>query len=84
MGVRQGRNVELMRLANSVFAPKSRFEEIYLAVATLFEHQDNSFSSHERQLAADILRRLSKDVEMSIRIGLAERLAGELAWRWHL
>lgn len=66
-----------MRLANAVFAPKSRFEEIYLAVATLFEHQNHSFSSHERQLAADILRRLSKDVEMSIRIGLAERLASD-------
>jgi uncharacterized protein (DUF2336 family) len=77
MTARQGRNVELMRLANSVFAPKSRFEEIYLAVATLFERQNNSFSGHERQLAADILRRLSKDVEMSIRTGLAERLAGE-------
>jgi uncharacterized protein (DUF2336 family) len=77
MTARQGRNVELMRLANSVFAPKSRFEEIYLAVATLFEHQSPSFSPHERQLAADILRRLSKDVEMSIRISLAERLAGE-------
>ena len=68
-----------MHLANSVFAPKTRFEEIYLAVASLFEHQRNSFVAHERQLATDILRRLSKDVEMSIRIGLAEKLASDPA-----
>ena len=77
MALAQGRNVELMRLADSVFAPKSRFDEIYLAVATLFEHQKGSFAPQERSLAADILRRLSKDVEMSIRISLAERLAGD-------
>ena len=66
-----------MRLANSVFAPRTRFDEIYLAVATLIEHQKGTFAQHERDLAGDILKRLSKDVEMSIRIGLAARLADD-------
>jgi uncharacterized protein (DUF2336 family) len=68
---------ELMRVADSLSAQSSRFDEIYLAVATLFEHQKGAFSKQERTLAADILKRVSKDVEMSIRIGVAERLAGD-------
>ncbi len=52
-----------------------RLGDIYLAVTTLVEHQDGSFSQRERTLATDILRRLSKDVEMEIRIALAERMA---------
>lgn len=77
----QGHNgsAELMQLADRALAPKSRFDEIYLAVAVLFQHQAEAFSQRERDLAADILRRVSKDVEMSIRIGLAERLADDPA-----
>jgi uncharacterized protein (DUF2336 family) len=56
---------------------QTRFDEIYLAVSTLFQHQKGAFADSERDLAADILRRVSKDVEMSIRIGLAERLADD-------
>jgi uncharacterized protein (DUF2336 family) len=66
-----------MRVADSLSGPNSRFDDIYLAIATLFEHQNSSFSKSERELAADILKRVSKDVEMSIRIGVAERLAGD-------
>ena len=68
---------ELMRVADSLSAPNGRFDDIYLAVATLFEHQKDAFSKQERELAADILKRISKDVEMAIRIGVAERLAGD-------
>src|SRR5258707_10527816 len=68
---------ELMRVADSLSGPNSRFDDIYLAIATLFEHQNTAFSQQERDLAADILKRVSKDVEMAIRIGVAERLAGD-------
>ncbi len=54
---------ELMRVADSLSAPNSRYDEIYLAVATLFEHQKGAFSKPERELAADILKRVSKDVD---------------------
>jgi uncharacterized protein (DUF2336 family) len=52
-------------------------EEIYLAVASLYRVQDVHFSARERELTNDILKRLTKDVEMSIRIALAERLADD-------
>src|SRR4030081_139516 len=68
---------ELMRVADSLSAQSSRFDDIFLAVTTLFEHQKSAFSKQERELAADILKRVSKDVEMSIRIGVAERLADD-------
>ena len=64
-----------MRLAASVPQSKDKLDTVYLAVANLFSHAKTSFSGNERKLAADILRKLSKDVEMSIRIALAERLA---------
>ena len=57
--------------------PKGRFDEIYVAVSTLFEQQNHIFNARERELAGEILRRISKDVEMSIRITLAERLADD-------
>jgi uncharacterized protein (DUF2336 family) len=72
----QPRRNDLIEFAELANAPKiSRAGDIYLAVSTLFEHQNATFSLQERALATDILRRLSKDVEMAIRIGLAERLA---------
>jgi uncharacterized protein (DUF2336 family) len=71
----QGQNADLRRLADSVPKSKDKLTDVYLAVATLFEHQKAAFAENERKQAADILRHLSKDVEMSIRIALAERLA---------
>jgi hypothetical protein len=53
----------LARLNAAASGSKTRFDEIYLAVATLFEHQRGSFSDQERDLAGDILKRLAKDVE---------------------
>jgi uncharacterized protein (DUF2336 family) len=70
---------EILPRMDSAPSTQSRFDEIYLAVSTLFLHQKGAFADHERNLAADILRRVSKDVEMSIRIALAERLADDPA-----
>jgi uncharacterized protein (DUF2336 family) len=44
-------------------------------VATLFEGKAPTLSSRERELATDICKRLTRDVEMSIRLALAERIA---------
>jgi len=52
-------------------------EDIYVAVGTLFDHEGEQLTREERALAADILRRLSKNVEMSLRIALAERIAAD-------
>lgn len=57
--------------------PKSKRSEIYLAVATLFRVQGAQLSTRERALMRDILKRLTLDVEMAIRIALAERLADD-------
>ena len=53
-----------------------RSNELYIAVTTLFQHR-NAMSPHERQMALGILQQLTSDVEMSLRIKLAERLADE-------
>jgi uncharacterized protein (DUF2336 family) len=74
--LRQSRTSELERMQSATPA-QSRFDEIYLAVTTLFQRQKGALPDHERNLAADILKRLSKDVEMSIRINLAEKLADD-------
>jgi uncharacterized protein (DUF2336 family) len=77
--LQQGRAVELLQETDSLTSAHSRFDEIYLAVTTLFQRQSGAFGDHERQLASEILKRLTKDVEMSIRIHLAERLADDPA-----
>jgi len=69
------RNADLEQLAGSAGQSAEERAKVYLAVSTLFERQNAQFSATERELASDILRRISKDVEMTIRIALAERLA---------
>ncbi len=54
-------------------------EEIYLAVASLYRVQGHHLNERERGLMRDILHRLTRDVEMAIRIALAERLADDTA-----
>lgn len=66
---------DLLQLAAIASADHGRLGEIYTAITRLFEAQSSALSQRERELAADICRRLSKDVEMSIRLSLAERLA---------
>jgi len=51
--------------------------EIYMAVASLYRTQGPLLSERERGLMREILQRLARDVEMAIRIALAERLADD-------
>ena len=48
-----------------------------MAVARLFSAQGAQLSDRERALMRDILKRLTLDVEMAIRISLAEKLADD-------
>jgi uncharacterized protein (DUF2336 family) len=67
----------LAHLAANPHSGASR-EEIYLAIASLYRVQGAGLNGRERELMRDILRRLTQDVEMAIRIALAERLADEV------
>ncbi len=86
--MRRGRDVGLTardmsdmdRLAQLAANPQDTTrEEIYLAVASLYRVQGNHLNDRERQLMREILLRLTRDVEMAIRISLAERLADDTA-----
>jgi uncharacterized protein (DUF2336 family) len=66
----------LAQLAMNPQAGASR-EEIYLAVASLYRIQGAGLNERERGLMREILRRLTLDVEMAIRIALAQRLADD-------
>lgn len=68
---------DMGRLAQLAMNPQSGAsrEEIYLAVASLYRIQGAGLNSRERELMREILRRLTRDVEMAIRIALAQRLA---------
>jgi len=60
--------------ANPQGAPRG---DIYLAIASLYRTQAPRLSERERSLMREILQRLAGDVEMAIRIALAERLADD-------
>ena len=77
MAQQQSAGAELTRFPDCENAPASRFDDIYMAISALVEHQRSAFTKPERDQAADILKRISKDVEMSIRIRLAEQLADD-------
>jgi uncharacterized protein (DUF2336 family) len=67
---------DMGRLAQLAVNPQGTSrEEIYLAVASLYRIQGTGLNERERGLMHEILRRLTRDVEMAIRIALAERLA---------
>lgn len=70
---------DMGRLAQLAMNPQSGAsrEEIYLAVASLYRIQGAGLNARERELMRDILRRLTRDVEMAIRIALAQRLADD-------
>jgi uncharacterized protein (DUF2336 family) len=69
---------EMSRLALLVANPDgTRREDIYLAVASLFRTQGSMLSERERTMMREILQRLTLDVEMAIRITLAEHLADD-------
>lgn len=58
-------------------SPSNNRSEIYMAVALLYQMQATELSERERTLMRDILKRLALDVEMAIRISLAEKLADD-------
>ena len=69
---------EMGRLALLAANPDgTRREDIYLSIASLFRTQAPMLSERERSLMRDILKRLTHDVEMAIRISLAEHLADD-------
>jgi len=69
---------DMGRLAQLAAHPQGATrEEIYLAVASLYRIQGHYLNERERGLMQEILRRLAGDVEMAIRIALAERLADD-------
>ena len=69
---------DMGRLAQLAANPQGTTrEEIFLAVASLYRIQGSYLSERERALMQDILRMLARDVEMAIRIALAERLADD-------
>jgi len=69
---------DMGRLAQLAANPQDTTrEEIYLAVASLYRVQGDHLNARERLLMRDILARLTRDVEMAIRISLAERLADD-------
>ena len=73
----QSQSVDSKGRVESAKNASTRPDEVYVAVAALFEHESAALSPRERQMAADVLRQLSRDVEMSIRVQLAERLADD-------
>jgi uncharacterized protein (DUF2336 family) len=71
---------DMGRLAQLAMNPQggASREEIYLAVASLYRIQGSGLNERERDLMRQILRRLTLDVEMAIRIALAQRLAADV------
>jgi uncharacterized protein (DUF2336 family) len=66
------------RLAQLAVNPQATGrEDIYMAVASLYHTQGEHLSERERMLMREILVRLARDVEMAIRIKLAEKLADD-------
>lgn len=69
---------DMTRLAQLAVNPQGIGRgEIYLAVASLYRAQGPALSDRERGLMREILHRLTGDVEMAIRISLAEKLADD-------
>ncbi len=68
----------ITRLSELAADPQgARRGDIYLAIASLYQSQATRLSERERALMREILQRLAGDVEMAIRIALAERLADD-------
>jgi uncharacterized protein (DUF2336 family) len=65
----------LFRLAQQ--GDRSNRGQLYTNIADLFEGHDAEISDRERVLMRDIMRQLTHEVEMSLRIRLAERLVAQ-------
>ncbi len=64
---------ELFKLAQE--KSKEGRESLYGAIGDLFERRADELQPGERELMIEILERLSRDVEMSVRASLANRLS---------
>ena len=64
---------ELFKLAHE--KSKEGRESLYGAIGDLFERRADELQNHERELMIEILQRLSRDVEMAVRVNLANRLS---------
>ncbi len=71
--VRDSEVRELFKLAQE--KSKEGREPLYKAIGDLFERRADELQTVERAMMIEILERLSLDVEMSIRSGLANRLS---------
>lgn len=67
-------NVQVLAEMAHDVSPEAR-GDLYGNIANMFEKRGNSLSENERELMVEILGRLSRDVEMSVRLALADRLA---------
>jgi uncharacterized protein (DUF2336 family) len=65
----------LFRLAQQ--GDRSNRGQLYSNIADLFESHDTEINDRERTLMRDIMRQLTHEVEMSLRIRLAERLVAQ-------
>ena len=65
----------LFRLAQQ--GDRSNRSQLYSSVADLFEAHNDELNERERVLMRDIMRQLTHEVEMSLRIRLAERLVSQ-------
>lgn len=75
MGISAHDVSDIDRLARLALNPRGIDRgEIYLAIASLYRIQATDLNHRERVLMRDILRRITSDVEVAIRRGLAERL----------
>lgn len=66
---------DLIQLARTV-TPDNR-ALLYSRIADLFQEEGRTFTNHERVLLIEILSRLTRQVEMAMRVSLAEKLAGQ-------
>ncbi len=57
--------------------PGSKRSDAYVAVALLFRAQGEQVPGRERAVMRDILKRLAPNVELTIRVSLAEKLADD-------
>ena len=69
---------DMGRLARLAANPQGTTRnELFVAVASLYRVQASHLNARECELMRDILHRLTRGVEMSVRIALAERLADD-------
>jgi len=78
MGLQSEESLALLQLADlAARGGDSKHEDLYVGMAGLFGQRNKMLTQRERVLVTQILRHLTHEVEMSIRVALAERLADD-------